>query len=358
MAKVIPLFPGSVSSEEVETIHLKTEDIDGKWSSLLPFNPPIKPVVYERIFGFFRNVQELVEINSDGSSFLVAALLFKKRVEAICNTQLWRVFYEGLLQQPDLPTSVLALQGYSPKPVSLDGYSKQFRVFFSPQTFAELVSFREYISKLNKSVGTFFSYVVALILHGDGSSYLSAPTSNSYAVMWEEQDRLLLRLRTAPQYKEITSRILKKVSHLYTYRSEYFDVGRVYRVGENLRKYPVVIVNLVENPLSATPLQWLRCWWYGLSISYQTKYWMGFLDQIHLENSFKQLDALLLQNGYGCFILDKENLQRFISSPLLKSRDFEIIKIINFLAPKTAIGKSMSGVSPLSVVICKRTSAK
>ncbi|MCX7952853.1 MAG: hypothetical protein N2654_04410, partial [Deltaproteobacteria bacterium] len=191
MAKVIPLFgpkTGLSSNERLE-IQLTMEDISGEWLSTLAFNPPVRPAMYLRLLKMFpfKGPFPVVEVNSNGSAFLLLAGKFGIPCIALASCELWFKFNQGLIEEPDLPVSVLTLQNYSFKLVSLKDFQEVFKPFYTAQTFADLVNFRSFIGALPSRLGSFLKYATALILHGDGSAYLSAPSPSGYSRSWQEQ---------------------------------------------------------------------------------------------------------------------------------------------------------------------------
>ncbi|MCS6893149.1 MAG: hypothetical protein NZO16_01045 [Deltaproteobacteria bacterium] len=361
MAKVIPLFSKNfVHCSEVTNIDLSLDDLGGFCSNLLPINTPLKPAIYLQVLKFFEALDvEPVEVNSDGSGFLLACLMAGKRGTAICNSDLWYLIQSGVAEHPDLPRSVLILQQFNQKAVSLSGYLEQFKPFYSPQTFAQLVSFRAFLASLPKATKEFFMYVVCLILHGDGNGYLSSPTPSNYAPQWQEQAKFIIQSRSFPSDRDLLSRVLRKVSQIYSIRQHFPNLCklRVQRLHQTFDRSVLVFVNLVRNNCAAPVAQWLRCWWFGVSISHSAKFWEGFYNSDFSMQISRVALNLVGSQGYICFLVDSQQRDNFLTMFLPSfSSELELVRRIEFSAPRTAIGKQFSSFQGVSAIICRKIS--
>lgn len=364
MAKIIPLFGGQVNGalDSRIVIELAPNEVSGDWHYLVAYPSPVSPIVYVKILshlGSQRNCR-LIEINSDGSSFLITAAALGKSAVAVSYSDLWVRFNQGLTQRPDLPLAVISLQSYSSKPVSLSGYSEHFKPFFSGQTFADLCNFKSFLTSLPEEQRQLVSYVVALILHGNGAGYLSSPTTHMYSPNWQEHAKFVVANKAYPQDRDIVSRVLKRISQLYTIRGGWptsincKSLSREQFYKQSI-KGGVVFVNLVKNPLSAPSLQWLRCWWFSTSIASHTKFWEGITNTDHAVESIKLGNSSLEDHGDLCILTDLD--EKEIATDLVSKipqLGLKLVHTIDFLPPKTALGKRITGFRGISCLVLRR----
>jgi len=354
MGKVISIF-NRIPSNAEEEFEVITEESSSKLRPFLIYTPPVRFCVYSEIIRRFSGEETgIVEINSDGSAFLLSALNLNRKPVLVVNHEFWRNIALAQSLPPNLPENVLSLQNFSIKLVSLKQFVEQFRAFFSPSTFSQLICFRQYLNTLNPSTRSFLLFVVALILHGESNTYLSAPTPSQYAVDWREQAESLSKLKKPIEDRDLVSRLLAKISQLYTLKDnfKYTGVDVFYRDTAKT-KSKLVIVNLVRNPFAAPPLQWLRCWWFGLTINSSEKFWQGFENTTFAKSSLDLGLSLSSKNGFVVVLVDEQYTEAALAMASTLS-ELTFFRKISFRPQKTAIGKSLDYQPRITCLVFQR----
>jgi len=354
MGKVISIF-NRIPNRGEEEFEVITEESNSKLRPFMIFTPPVRFCVYSEIIRRFCGEEKgIVEINSDGSAFLLAALHLNKKPVLVVNHEFWKNIAIAQSFPPNLPENVLSLQNFTVKLVSLREFVEQFRAFFSPSTFSQLICFRQYLNTLNPSTRSFLLFVVALILHGESNTHLSAPTPSQYAVDWREQAESLSKQKKSIEDRDLLSRLLAKISQLYTLKDNFkYTAVEVFSRDTAKTKSKLVIVNLVRNSFAAPPLQWLRCWWYGLTINSPEKFWQGFENTTFAKASLDLGVSLSSKNGFLVVLVDEQHTEAALAMASTLP-ELAFIRKIGFKPQKTAIGKSLDYQPRITCLVFQR----
>jgi hypothetical protein len=184
------------------------------------------------------------------------------------------------LSPADLAEVALRLQFIPLKrPVDLKGYSGPFPHFFDSDTFRELINVKSALRASTDGASEFIGFIVASILHGHTSAYLSAYTSPSEGLSPEAQAALNRKRGEVPSYRHVSARVLKKAAALLQdgvpsalagtgklQRDVFFsDPASINRVQTGSVELALVAPHqpgLIEHGLQS----WLRTWWLGVDM--------------------------------------------------------------------------------------------
>lgn len=184
------------------------------------------------------------------------------------------------LSPADLAEVALRLQFIPIKrPVDLKGYTGAFPHFFNSDTFRELINMKAALRCSTDGASEFISFIVASILHGHTSAYLSAYTSPSAGLSPDAQVALNRKRGEVPSYRAVSARVLKKAAALLQEGVPSALAGSSKLQRDVLAADPASIDQLktgsVELALVA-PHQpgviehglqsWLRTWWLGVAM--------------------------------------------------------------------------------------------
>jgi hypothetical protein len=165
------------------------------------------------------------------------------------------------------------------RPVDLRGYAGPFPNFFEADTFRELMNVKSSLRSSTDGASEFVNFIVANVLHGHTSAYLSAYTSPSESLSPEAQAALNRKRGEVPSYRAVSARILKKAAALLqdgvptalsgaskSEREVFFaDPAALDRVATGSVDLALVAPHqpgLIEHGLRS----WLRTWWLGLDL--------------------------------------------------------------------------------------------
>jgi DNA modification methylase len=168
------------------------------------------------------------------------------------------------------------------RPVELRNYSGAFPHFFDPDTFRELMNAKSSLRPSSDSASEFVAFIVASILHGHTSAYLSAYTSPSEGLSPEAQVSLNRKRGEVPSYRAVSARVLKKAAALLqdgvpsvlsgaskaqreVFFSEPTSIDSAQTGSVDLALVAPPQPGVIEHGLSS----WLRTWWLGVDVPEQ-----------------------------------------------------------------------------------------
>jgi len=165
------------------------------------------------------------------------------------------------------------------RPVDLRSYTGPFPYFFEADTFRELINVKASLRSATDGASEFVNFIVANVLHGHTSAYLSAYTSPSESLSPDAQAALNRKRGEVPSYRAVSARVLKKAAALLqdgvpsalsgaskAEREVFFaDPASLDKVATGLVDLALVAPDqpgLIEHGLRS----WLRTWWLGLDL--------------------------------------------------------------------------------------------
>jgi hypothetical protein len=184
------------------------------------------------------------------------------------------------LSPADIAEVALRLQFIPVKrPVDLKSYTGPFPHFFDSDTFRELMNVKSALRSSTDESSEFISFIMASILHGHTSAYLSAYTSPSEGLSPDAQAALNRKRGEVPSYRHVSARVLKKAAALLQdgvpsalagssklQREVFFsDPASMDRVQTGSVELALVAPHqpgLIEHGLQS----WLRTWWLGVDM--------------------------------------------------------------------------------------------
>jgi len=169
------------------------------------------------------------------------------------------------------------------RPVDIRSYSGTFPHFFDADTFRELMNIKSALRSSHDGASDFLNFIVASILHGHTSAYLSAYTSPSEAVAPEVQASLNRKRGEVPSYRAVSARVLRKAAMLLqdgvpsvlsgaskAQREVFFsDATAINPVQTGSVDMALVAPHqpgVIEHGLQS----WLRTWWLGVDLPEQS----------------------------------------------------------------------------------------
>jgi hypothetical protein len=165
------------------------------------------------------------------------------------------------------------------RPVDLRAYTGPFPHFFDADTFRELMNVKSSLRSSTDGASEFVNFIVASILHGHTSAYLSAYTSPSESLTPDGQAALNRKRGEVPSYRAVSARILKKAAGLLQdgvpsalsgaskaereiFFAEPAALNRVSTGTVDLALVAPYQPGLIEHGLRS----WLRTWWLGVDL--------------------------------------------------------------------------------------------
>lgn len=170
------------------------------------------------------------------------------------------------------------------RPVELKAYSGPFPHFFDADTFRELMNVKSSLRSSTDGASEFLSFIVASILHGHTSSYLSAYTSPSEGVSPDAQIALNSKRGEVPSYRPVSGRVLKRAAALLrdgvpsvlsgtskaereVFFSEPSSINDAKTGSVDLALVAPQQPGVIEHGLQS----WLRTWWLGVDMPRQSE---------------------------------------------------------------------------------------
>jgi hypothetical protein len=168
------------------------------------------------------------------------------------------------------------------RPVDLKSYTGPFPHFYEADTFRELINVKSALRSSADGASEFVSFIVASILHGHTSAYLSAYTSPSEGLAPEAQAALNRKRGEIPSYRAVSARILKKAATLLqegipsalsggsqvqreVFHSDPTSIDRLQTASADIALVAPQQPGLIEHGLQS----WLRTWWLGVDVPEQ-----------------------------------------------------------------------------------------
>jgi hypothetical protein len=168
------------------------------------------------------------------------------------------------------------------RPVELKAYSGAFPHFFDADTFRELMNVKSSLRSSTDGASEFLSFIVASIIHGHTSAYLSSYTSPSEGVSPDAQAALNRKRGEVPSYRPVSGRVLKKAATLLRdgvpsvlcgaskAEREVFFSDPASIDGAKTGSVDLALVapqqpGVIEHGLQS----WLRMWWLGVDMPRQ-----------------------------------------------------------------------------------------
>ncbi len=96
--------------------------------------------------------------------------------------------------------------------VKLGNYEKYFAPFFDIDTYKEILSIKEYISKNKHDIADYIEFLLMSVLHGPNTSFCSSPTYQEFSITPCEQNEMNMHRRLFPEYRSVISRLLRRAS--------------------------------------------------------------------------------------------------------------------------------------------------
>ncbi len=215
------------------------------------------------------------------------------------------------LSPADLAEVALRLQFIPIKrPVDLKIYTGPFPHFFDSDTFRELINVKSALRSSTDGASEFVSFIVASILHGHTSAYLSAYTAPSEGLSPEAQAALNRKRGEGPSYRHVSARVLRKAASLLqegvpaalvgsnklqrdVIVSDPAAIDRVQTGSVGLALVAPHQPGVIEHGLQS----WLRTWWLGTDVPEQRKSPRDLHDWSNQANEVLVEVARVVQSG-------------------------------------------------------------
>lgn len=251
-----------------------SHSVQGAFQYCAPWKPYVARYVIERFSK--KDAVILDPFCSTGIVGVEAALLGRSFIGCVQDGSLVRLARARLFPA-DIAEVALRLQ-FIPfkRPVDLRSYTGPFPHFFDADTFRELMNARVALRSSSDAVSEFLSFIIASVLHGHTSAYLSAYTSPSEGLSPKAQESLNRKRGEVPSYRAVPARVLKKAAALLqdgvpsvlsgasaasreVFLSDPASIGRQQTASVDLALIAPPQPGLIENGLQS----WLRTWWLG-----------------------------------------------------------------------------------------------
>ncbi|MDZ4787029.1 MAG: DNA methyltransferase [bacterium] len=115
------------------------------------------------------------------------------------------------LEPADLVEVAIFLQSVNlSRPISLEGFAEYFEPFFDADTYREILNLKSAISSSKTSTSQFVEMIAMSLLHGHTAGYFSAYSMPQISLTPVNQRLLNDKRGNLPEYRSISSRILRK----------------------------------------------------------------------------------------------------------------------------------------------------
>lgn len=284
MSAVLRLVQAEQFSEELALPHGDSSagchSIQGAFHYCAPWKPLVARYVIER---FCRKGGVVLDpFCSTGAVGVEAALMGRAFVGSSDDHSLIKLARARLFPA-DIAEVALRLQ-FIPfkRPVELKSYTGAFPHFFDADTFRELMNAKVALRASSDEASQFVSFIIASILHGHTSAYLSAYSSPSEGLSPDAQAALNRKRGEVPSYRAVSARVLKKAAMMLqdgvpaalrgagALQREVFFSHPTSINGVPTGSVDVALVaphqsGVIEHGVGS----WLRTWWLGVDVPEQ-----------------------------------------------------------------------------------------